>query len=227
MNFYEEDLPEVQLNAEQSAFLDSCSKEQKKDVNYISERLHELRCDSEARAMQFSLKISPFKEQSVEIIRKLLTKAGTDVNKNDRDPYGDGDQSLLYGKGRVNQRQILCNLFDEGGDIDQHLAEGSRGFTDLAWSCIKGDTKAVAKKLKAASLEGQKALTEIMEYRETSLRLSPLLLTVALSKRKLQVYYFTRREIRDMDHVGVFRTLIRYGARPDAKDVTGRTGKSK
>ena len=90
-----------------------------------------------------------------------------------------------------------------------------------------GDTKAVEKALKATSLRGQQPLIELMEHRQTSMRVSPLILTVGLSKHKQTVSSYSKRKVSDMDHVGVFRALIRYGARPDAKDVTGKTGKWK
>jgi hypothetical protein len=56
---------------------------------------------------------------------------------------------------------------------------------------------------------------------------SPLILIVGLSKHKQTVSSYSKRKASDMNHVGVFRVLIRYGARPDAKDVTGKTGKWK
>jgi len=223
MEFYNKHMPKPQLNAEQTAFLNSCSMEQLMDQRYVANVISELGADPEVRELERALPFAQFKEQSVGIIRKLLIKAGTDVDQNDRDPYGDGDQSLLLGMELESKRQILRNLFSEGGDIEQHMRGGSTGFTDFSWSCIKGDTKAVERKLKAVSAKGQKSLAQLMEYRETSMRLTPLILTVALSKHKQTVRAYTKREIRDMDHVGVFRTLIRYGARPDAKDVTGKT----
>jgi hypothetical protein len=59
------------------------------------------------------------------------------------------------------------------------------------------------------------------------MRWSPLIMTVVLSKQKQSVSQYSKRNVAYMDQVEVFRALIRYGARPDAKDVTGKTGKWK
>ena len=120
-----------------------------------------------------------------------------------------------------------------GGDIEHHMREPS-GLTSFAWKCIIGDTKAVEKALKTARLRSSKdhtqSLTELLEYRETSMRVPPLILTVAMSKHKQTVKAYSQLNVRivdtvDMDHVGVVRTLIKYGARPNSKDVTGKTSK--
>jgi len=55
------------------------------------------------------------------------------------------------------------------------------------------------------------------------MRLTPLVLTAALSKCKQVITHCSQCDVEDMDYVRVFRVLTRYGARPDAKDVTGKT----
>lgn len=122
-----------------------------------------------------------------------------------------------------------------GGDIEHHMREPS-GLTSFAWKCIIGDTKAVEKALQTARRRinkehnTQSLTTELLEYRETSMRVPPLILTVAMSKHKQTVKAYSQLNVRtvdtvDMDHVGVVRTLIKYGARPNSKDVTGKTSK--
>ena len=113
-------------------------------------------------------------------------------------------------------------MFASGGDI--HFYMTGDGLTDFAYNCVKGDIRAVEKALKRASPE---RLVELLEYRQTSMRLSSLLLAVALSKHKDHVARVSNCDVGGMDHVGVVRTLIRFGAHPGAKDVTGKTGESK
>ena len=55
-----------------------------------------------------------------ERIQRELARNGTDVARNDRDPYGDGDQSELR-RNRAKQ-QYHRELFAYGGDIHQCLA---------------------------------------------------------------------------------------------------------
>jgi len=49
---------------------------------------------------------------------------------------------MIVGIKLDSQRQILRNLFANGGDVEYHVREDS-GLTSFSWSCIKGDTKAV------------------------------------------------------------------------------------
>ncbi len=158
-------------------------------------------------------------EEISEAISKLLYAAGTDIQQNEDDPYGDGDQSMLVGKNLESRQQILRNLFATGGDF--HFYRRGNGLTDFAFSCVKGDVKAVEASLRAAATKDD--LVKLLEVRQTSMRLSPLLLTLAFTKQKHWVADINQCNVDDMDHMGVFRTLIRYGARPDAKDVTGKT----
>mmetsp|Transcript_12518 Transcript_12518/g.31525 ORF Transcript_12518/g.31525 Transcript_12518/m.31525 type:complete len:184 (+) Transcript_12518:82-633(+) len=174
--------------------------------------------EMDIRGLERALATSLDKEESAGVIRRLLVEAGTNVEQNDRDPCGDGDQTPLLGTELESKRQILRNLFASGADI--HFYTTGDGLTDFAYNCVKGDTKAVEKALKQASPE---SLVELLEYRQTSMRLSSLLLAVALSKHKAHVARGSNCDVAGMDHVGVVRTLIRFGARPGAKDVTGKT----
>ena len=219
------------LNDRQKEFSRGCTGSQLLDHQFLNEKLSTLSVsDPETYRLQKMLKAAVTKEQTIELIRKLLIKAGTNVKQNGNDPFGDGDQSTLLGADLEPQRQVLRELFASGGDIEHHMRPAS-GLTSFAWNCIMGDTKAVEQTLKTTLLlrskgqrqQKQKSLNELMEYRETSMRLPPLILTMALSKHKQLVNTYTTRNIADMDHVGVFRTLIKYGASPNSKDVTGKT----
>jgi len=220
--------PSPKLNKKQKDFIQGCTQSQLLDVQFLTTKMTELGVeDPETRQLQSLLKMAQTKKQTVELIRKLLLKSGTNVEQNNNDPFGDGDQSVLLGTELEPERHILRDLFAMGGDIEHHMRETS-GLTSFAWNCIIGDTKAVEKALKTALLrskEQKQSLTELLEYRETSMRVPPLILTVAMSKHKQTVNLHSKRNVRivDMDHVGVVRTLIKYGARPNSKDVTGKT----
>ena len=211
----------VPSNSRKKEFIRSCTSEQLRDPKHIAVRLSEINCgeDSEIEMLESSLKVAWTKEQTAEIIRKLLTKVGTDVHLNDIEKYGNGDQSLLIGKDLETKRQVLRNLWVMGGDIEHHLRDrfGQNAFST---SCVMGNATAVEEMLQAEPLKERRLL---MRFRETSMRLSLLLLVVALSNHKPVITTYFNCKMRDMDHVGVFRTLIKHGARPDANDVTGRT----
>jgi hypothetical protein len=211
------------LNDRQKEFIRGCTKSQLLNQQFLALKLTELNVsDLETYQLQNMLKIAVTKEQTIELIRKLLISAGTNVIQNDNDPFGDGDQSVLLGADLEPQRQVLRSLFASGGDIEHHMRPAS-GLSSFAWNCIMGDTKAVEQALKTTLLLGKESLKELIEHRETSMRLPPLILTVALSKHKKLVNTYSKRNVADMDHVGVFRTLIKYGARPNSTDITGKT----
>lgn len=65
----------------------------------------------------------------------------------------------------------------------------------------------------------------MLEQRVSSMRFPPLLLTIAMSKHPNTIHYYTDRPVGQMDHVGVVRVLLKYAARPNAKEVTGKTGR--
>ena len=188
MDYYNNNVPKFELNDEQEAFLRNRTPEQLMDQRFLARKLAELGSDSEVRQLESSLAMAQYKEQTVKLIRRLLVKAGTDVDQNDKDPYGDGDQTLLAGVKVESQRQILRNLFAAGGDIEHHLRND--GLTSFSWSCVKGDTTAIERRLKEASLKGKQAVIQLIEYRQTSMRLTPLVLTAALSKCKQFVPWY-------------------------------------
>jgi len=160
--------------------------------------------------------------ESTTIIRKLAILAGTDLEKNDSDPYGDGDQSGVgeMGTGGEPSRQILRDMFSQGGDLSSYLQY--QGFSTFGMYCASGNMSAVEQAIRATK-QGSSARMNLLERRESGVRLSPLLLTVALSKFKPSICSMTKARIEDMDHLGVIRVLLRHGARPDARDLTGKT----
>lgn len=110
-------------------------------------------------------------------------------------------------------------LWSIGADVSIHLVN-PQYMSEFAMHCVQGNTNLVESILKKSSFEERKKL---MEKRETSFRMSAILFVVAISKHPLIVQLATGRRVVDMDFVGVAKALLKYGARPDAKDVSGKT----
>jgi hypothetical protein len=153
-------------------------------------------------------------DKQKECIRKSLISIGTDCNLNDRDPMGDGDQRPILS---VNGRDVAREIFSIGGDINGYAESSS--FSPFAMACICGNTAFVKKTIldsySHSVHDNKEEMRKILETRETSLRLSPLLLIASAGKNA----YGIPRE----NHVAVTHLLLKYGANPDAKDVFGKT----
>jgi len=151
------------------------------------------------------------------LIRQLLIEIGTDVNKNDGDPTGDGDQTTIP---TVEKRDVARHLFAAGGDISEHFAGG--GVSKFAMACASGSLKTVQSELlsvKSTAVQpfsNSGELRKLLETRETSMRLSPLLLIVSLGKVLFMPGSHQQFE-------AVAKLLLKTGASPVAKDVVGKT----
>lgn len=118
-------------------------------------------------------------------IRELLIEIGTDVDKNDSDPTGDGDQSVISS---VEKRDVARHIWCAGGDIGEHFS--SRQVSKFAIASASGNLKIAQSELqrvKSAKTVQQpyfssNEVTKLLETRETSMRLSPLLLIVSMGK---------------------------------------------
>jgi len=155
----------------------------------------------------------PLTEKKV-VIRALLIEIGTDVDKNDSDPTGDGDQAVISS---VEKRDLARHLFATGGDIHDHFA--SKQVSKFAMACAAGNISVVQSELERVKatasepLSKSKQMTTLLETRETSMRLSPLLLIVSLGKNLLMPGAQPQTA----------KLLLKNGASPVAKDVTGKT----
>mmetsp|Transcript_6693 Transcript_6693/g.9713 ORF Transcript_6693/g.9713 Transcript_6693/m.9713 type:complete len:543 (+) Transcript_6693:55-1683(+) len=151
-------------------------------------------------------------------IREILTRqCATNCNRNDADPLGDGDQSMIR---TVNGRQAARELWATGGDIEGTVVElnfNNSKFYQFYRFCVMGDSPNVCKALKEASAD-QDELTRMLETRLTSMRLSPLVFTIAAGKNLMPLPNAPPRE-----HAKVVKLLLQYGANPYAKDVVGKT----
>lgn len=105
------------LNDRQKEFIRGCTGSQLLDHQFLNSKLSTLSVSDPYR-LQKMLKAAVTKEQTIELIRKLLIKAGTNVKQNGNDPFGDGDQSAPPGADLEPQRQLLRELFASGGDLN-------------------------------------------------------------------------------------------------------------
>jgi hypothetical protein len=153
-------------------------------------------------------------------IRRELQVHGTDVDLNDRTPLGDGDQTPIDGPNDNNRRQFYRNLFSEGGDIFEHLS--AQAISKFAFACVMGATELVKAELEKADDGSKKEypsenLIQLLEFRETSMRLSPLLMMVSITKN-----IGVKNLDMEREHLEIVKLLLQYGARPQAKDVAGK-----
>lgn len=157
-----------------------------------------------------------FQEQK-DTIRAALLDMGTDCDKNDADPTGNGDQSMILS---VAKRDAARELYSIGGDIHIHATEGA--FSSFAFMCVAGLSSAVSKMIEEVTnrvhqpWSRNQELNTLLETRETSLRLSPLLLIVSVGKN-------LNSPSPSASPQGVAKILLKYGANPDAQDVLGKT----
>ena len=145
------------------------------------------------------------------MIRELLIESETDVELNDSQPLDDGDQSTPPTEGK-------------GADIEHCMIWNA--FPPFVRHVVRGDAARVRTILKQQhAVSSSLAFRQLLELRCSSLRLSPLVLCVAIQKHP-HIILTHNRDLQSkdqLDHVGVAAALLRYGARPDAKDVTGKT----
>jgi hypothetical protein len=115
-------------------------------------------------------------------IRKGLRAYGTNVEQNDGDPTGDGDQSPVHLD--ENGKQFYRDLFAEGGDLNECVE--ANVISTFGKCCVSGNARAVKSMLQEANNDDKEqaqpsaALIKLLETRETSMRFSPLLMVVSM-----------------------------------------------
>ena len=150
----------------------------------------------------------------------------TDMCINDNDPYGDGDQRIILDP---EGQQAHRDVWAMGADILICFEDGL--ISEFGMACMTGCFEQVRDDLTKASAEKKR---ELLEFRETTLRLSPVLLTIVGSKH----FQFcgtspidqlaglidpSGGDRREMKRTKVVEELLSHGARPDARDVYGKT----
>ena len=160
------------------------------------------------------------------VIRELLIEAETDMELNDLQPMDDGDQKT---PSTEPKRVILHKLWCRGDDFMRYWD----AFPPFVEHVVRGETAKVRDALKQAfanaygkteetapsSMTRTKipyVLRQILETRCTPMRLSPLLHCMSI------MMVLSDDGYDRTSHVDVATALLRYGARPDAKDVIGK-----
>lgn len=171
--------------------------------------------DQEAANLMKDISTPKTVQEHSNVFRDMIKTTGTNVDQNDADPFGDGDQTPIRAESKC---QVFRNIWCEGGDIMMLLQ--ARSFSPFAMDCIQGKKQQVHATLQNASTGVRAAL---LERRESCYRIPPILLVMGLAKHKPLVQQLTGTRLDQMDHEGVAKVLLQYGARPDAKDVSGKT----
>ena len=121
---------------------------------------------------------------------------------------GDGDQSVLSSDGL--DAKYLREVWSTGGDVPDLCQSGRMDHFALA--CITGNLASVQAALETASATQK---TELLEKRRSILRL-PALLFPLLGHAQIRGH-------PPPDNLGTLRVLLKHGARPDARDICGKT----
>ena len=141
----------------------------------------------------------------------------TDVKKNDSDPFGSGDQSEIGGRPQSEmpggKAQKLREVWAGGGDFNPD--EINFPHTDFLRAVYRGDVKAVKRSLTFCGDDEQKKF-ELVNRRESILRLSPLIACVA-STRKVR----GPAAVSGVLASEIAKLLIEAGADVHAKDIAG------
>jgi hypothetical protein len=118
-------------------------------------------------------------KQQKDAIRNALNDMGTNVAQNDAVPTGDGDQTLIESR---RCRDIARELYAIGEDIHAYLISNS--LSPFGMSCAVGaaDAKVLKTKVEQQPYARNERFLALLNTRETSMRLSPLLLIVSAGK---------------------------------------------
>jgi len=146
-----------------------------------------------------------------DIFLRAVSLTGTDVSKNNDSPFDDGDQSKIIldlpHLSKYNWFEKVNNCI--GARNATKLFTANLSSHPLLRSCQSGDIDAVKKQVLESEV-GSKERTRLLEGRDNSFR-CPALLLMARAENG----------IGNGNTVNIVRLLLRYGARPDARDICG------
>jgi ankyrin repeat protein len=146
-----------------------------------------------------------------DIFLRAVSLTGTDVSKNNDNPFDDGDQSKIIldlpHLSKYNWFEKVNNCI--GARNATTLFTANLSSHPLLRSCQSGDIDAVEKQVLEAKV-GSKERTRLLEGRDNSFRCSALLLMAR-----------AENGMGNGNTVKIIRLLLRYGARPDARDICG------
>ena len=173
----------------------------------------------------------PLQEQRQQI-RQGLVDYGTDcdLNETDKAMLEDGDQTPIA---TTEGRDFARNLWCTGAEVGAMLNSPNRlveGLSPFKMFCMQGNVAQVERMLKEAVTSNANSngdgrppskLTHLLEFRESSLRLSALLTIQSVGKNFAAAVPGGAK--RNQCQEDCARLLLKYGACPDAKDVVGKT----
>jgi hypothetical protein len=146
-----------------------------------------------------------------DIFLRAVSLTGTDVSKNNDSPFDDGDQSKIIldlpHLSKYNWFEKVNNCIDALNATTLFTVNLSSH--PLLRSCQSGDIDAVKKQVLESKV-GSKERTRLLEGRDNPFRCSALLLMAR-----------TENGMGNRNTVNIVRVLLRYGARPDARDICG------
>jgi len=146
-----------------------------------------------------------------DIFLRAVSLTGTDVSKNNDNPFDDGDQSkIILDLPRLSK----YNWFEKVNNCivarnATKLFTANLSSHPLLRSCQSGDIDAVEKQVLEAEI-GSKERTRLLEGRDNSFRCTALLLMARAGNG-----------MGNGNTVNIVRLLLQYGARPDARDICG------
>lgn len=173
---------------------------------------------SDAKLLEELYMLKTLSEQQA-IMEKLLIRSGTDLKRNKNDAFGNGDQTPVSD---VQKRAVLRKLWSHGGDFNEVMS--GRALSPFASAVVRGEAKLVEEMLAKTEVASDER-HRLLELRETGMRLSPMLLLIAIGAKNIMqgtYAYFIADMTGKPQHLEVAKILLKYGARPDSCDVTGK-----
>lgn len=150
-----------------------------------------------------------------EMKRQLMGRHGTDLAKNITDPMGDGDQRPIKVEADA---QTHRDIWKTGADVYDLIRND--GLSPFLVACTQGKVKECQVML-AACLD-QDAKSMLLETRYSLVRLSAIFF-VAIGFAVVRPTMTGKEDNTGSNYIEVMRLLLREGARPDARDVCGKT----
>ena len=124
-------------------------------MNETTKSLSMANLDPDAASLMNDITLPKSVQHHSNLFRDMIRTTGTNVAQNDKDPFGDGDQTRIRTE---NKCQVFRNIWSEGGDIGMLLQ--TRSFSPLAMDCIQGKRQQVLATLQNTSPNRRAALLE-------------------------------------------------------------------
>lgn len=136
-------------------------------------------------------------------VKRMMKELG--FQEKDTDPFGDGEQSQLFGAEAMRLQAQTAKAMDYDFEMNESLSDWSR-------ACYQGNISAVTQFISGAKAYSETDLMQLIEGRESLMRFCGLFHTI-----------FGARKSPKKAHADIAKLLIDNGARVNAKDVGGST----